>query len=74
MEKIYISDRQAFIEWRQSHTTPYGDKPIEYDEKEPKSYPCILIENDEYDENSYSDKYYGFVYLTDFIKEYDLAR
>ena len=67
MNKIYINDRIDFIKWLESHTDAYGGKPIEYNEKEPKSYPCILIENDEYDENSHTDKYYGFVYLTDFI-------
>ena len=65
MEKIYINDRQDFIEWKARHTDA-----IEYDEKEPMSYPCILLENDEYDEDSYNNKYYGFVYLSDFITSY----
>jgi hypothetical protein len=68
MEKIYLNDRQDFIEWKVKHTDYLGNlQAIEYDEKEPLSYPCILIENDEYNESSYVDKYYGFVYLTDFI-------
>lgn len=68
MEKIYLNDRQDFIEWKVKHLDYLGNlQAIEYDEKEPLSYPCILIENDEYNENSYVDKYYGFVYLTDFI-------
>lgn len=68
MEKKYLSDKQDFIEWRNKHQDYLGNlQAIEYDEKEPLSYPCILIENDEYNENSYVDKYYGFVYLTDFI-------
>lgn len=65
MEKIYINNRQDFIEWKEMHTDA-----IEYDEKEPRSYPCILLENDEYNEDSYNDKYYGFVYLSDFITSY----
>ena len=68
MEKKYLNDRQDFIEWRNKNKDYLGNlQAIEYDEKEPLSYPCILIENDEYNENSYVDRYYGFVYLTDFI-------
>ena len=66
MDKTLLKTREDFIEWRHNHTNA-----IEYDEKEPRSYPCILLENDEYDECSYSDKYYGFVYLTDFVTNYN---
>ena len=58
MKKIYISDRLDFVEWKERHTNAHGNSLMEYDEREPRSYPCILLEN---------DKYYGFVYLTDFI-------
>lgn len=42
-----------------------------YSEKEPKSYPCILLEMDVYNDrfDDY-DIYYDFVYLTDFISDY----
>ena len=53
MEKKYLNDRQDFIEWKVKHTDYLGNlQAIEYDEKEPLSYPCILIENDEYNENT----------------------
>ena len=42
-----------------------------YCEKEPKSYPCILLEIDEYNAKwSDYDVFYDFVYLTDFISDY----
>ena len=66
MEKIYINDRQDFIEWKARCNKSRG-----YGEREPLSYPCILIEIDEYDNTTYDiDRYYGFVYLTDFIHDY----
>ena len=71
-DKIYITDRQAFIEWKRKYTTHDGKFYAEcYSEKEPKSYPCILLEIDDY--NSKWDEYdtfYYFVYLTDFISDY----
>lgn len=75
MEKIYINDRQAFIEWKRKYTT-YDGKfyAISYDENEPISYPCVLLEHEVYvynnihlDYDTY-DTYYNFVYLTDFIR------
>ncbi len=69
MEKIYINDRQAFIEWKRKHTT-YNGKfyAISCNDDEPMSYPCILLEHKEYN-NKYLDydTCYDFVYLTDFI-------
>ena len=48
-DKIYIADKQAFIEWKRKYTTHTGKFYAEcYCEKEPKSYPCILLEIDEY--------------------------
>lgn len=75
-DKIYITDRQAFIEWKRKYTTDDGKFYAEcYNEEEPKSYPCILLKLDVYDYNSkladYDyDIYYDFVYLTDFISDY----
>ena len=75
-DKIYINDRQAFIEWKRNYTTKDGKFYAEcYNEEEPKSYPCILLKLDIYDYNSkfadYDyDIYYDFVYLTDFISDY----
>jgi hypothetical protein len=75
-DKIYINDRQAFIEWKRKYTNSGGIFYANcWDEKEPNSYPCILLEIDEYDYNSkLSDYdyniYYDFVYLTDFISDY----
>jgi hypothetical protein len=70
--KKYIADRQAFIEWKRSHTTQKGKFEAECfdDEKEPRSYPCVLLETrfhllwDKY------SLFYSFVYLTDFISDY----
>lgn len=71
-DKIYIADRQAFIEWKRKYTTKDGKFYAEcYAEKEPQSYPCILLELDDY--NSKWDEYdtfYYFIYLTDFISDY----
>ena len=70
MEKIYINDRQAFIEWKRKYTTTDGKfHAISCDDDEPMSYPCILLEHEEYN-NRYLDydTYYSFVYLTDFIR------
>ena len=66
-DKIYITDRQAFIEWKRKYTTDNGKFYAECcNEEEPNSYPCILLEIDECDYNIY----YDFVYLTDFISDY----
>jgi hypothetical protein len=73
-DKIYITDRQAFIEWKRKYTNSdgkfYAECGNDYEE-EPKSYPCILLEIDEYN-NQWDDYniYYYFVYLTDFISDY----
>lgn len=71
-DKIYITDRQAFIEWKGKYTTHDGKFYAKCcDEKEPKSYPCILLDMEEYickwDD---FDRFYDFVYLTDFISDY----
>jgi hypothetical protein len=71
-DKIYITDRQAFIEWKRKHNNSSGRfSAVCWDEEEPKSYPCILLEIDEYN-NQWDDYniYYYFVYLTDFISDY----
>ena len=71
-DKIYIADRQAFIEWKRKYTNSGGIFYANcWDEKEPKSYPCILLEMDDYNSkfDDY-DIYYVFVYLTDFISDY----
>jgi hypothetical protein len=71
-DKIYIADRQAFIEWKRKYTNTSG---VFYAEclngDEPKSYPCILLEMEDYN-NKFGDydTYYDFVYLTDFIIDY----
>lgn len=73
-DKIYINDRQAFIEWKRKYTNSGGIFYAECccDEKEPKSYPCILLEIDDYNSKFADyDIYYDFVYLTDFISDYD---
>lgn len=71
-DKIYITDRQAFIEWKRKYTNKRGEFYAEcYSEEEPQSYPCILLELDDY--NSKWDEYdtfYYFIYLTDFISDY----
>jgi hypothetical protein len=71
-DKIYITDRQAFIEWKRNYTTKDGKfYAVCFNENEPKSYPCILLEIEDYrnicDKNSI---FYDFVYLTDFISDY----
>lgn len=71
-DKIYINDRQAFIEWKRKYTTDNGRFYAECcNEEEPNSYPCILLEIDDYNSkfDDY-DIYYVFVYLTDFISDY----
>lgn len=71
-DKIYITDRQAFIEWKRKYTNSGGMFYANcWDEKEPNSYPCILLEMDDYNSkfDDY-DIYYVFVYLTDFISDY----
>ena len=71
-DKIYITDRQAFIEWKRNYTTKDGKFYADcYGEKEPKSYPCILLEIEDFN-NKWQDYdiYYDFVYLTDFISDY----
>ena len=73
-DKIYITDRQAFIEWKRKYTNSggkfYAECGNDYEE-EPKSYPCILLETEEYN-NKWEDYdiYYDFVYLTDFISDF----
>jgi hypothetical protein len=73
-DKIYITDRQAFIEWKRKYTNSGGEFYAECGndyEEEPKSYPCILLETEEYN-NKWDDydTFYDFVYLTDFISDY----
>ena len=71
-DKVYITDKQAFIEWKRKYTTNDGKFHAEcQNEEEPKSYPCILLEIDVYNLkwDDY-DIYYDFVYLTDFISDY----
>ena len=71
-DKIYITDRQAFIEWKRNYTTYDGKFYAKCgSEKEPKSYPCILLDMEEYI-TKYDDfeSLYDFVYLTDFISDY----
>lgn len=71
-DKIYITDRQAFIEWKRKYTNSGGIFYAKcWDEEEPNSYPCIILEMDDYNSkfDDY-DIYYVFVYLTDFISDY----
>ncbi len=71
-DNIYITDRQAFIEWKRKYTDSGGKFHNKCcNEEEPKSYPCILLELEEYNckWDDY-DNYYYFVYLTDFISDY----
>ena len=71
-DKIYITDRQAFIEWKRKYTSDAGKFYAESNnDEEPMSYPCILLEIDDYNSkwDDY-DIYYDFVYLTDFISDY----
>lgn len=73
-DKIYITDRQAFIEWKRKYTNSGGifyAESISDNEEEPRSYPCILLELDDYN-NKFDDYdiYYDFIYLTDFISDY----
>lgn len=71
-DKIYITDRQAFIEWKRKYTTYDGKFYAKYcSEREPKSYPCILLEIEDFN-NKWQDYdiFYDFVYLTDFISDY----
>lgn len=71
-DKIYITDRQAFIEWKRKYTNYDGKFYAKcHSEEEPKSYPCILLDMEEFvckwDD---FDVFYDFVYLTDFISDY----
>lgn len=70
--KIYIADRQAFIEWKRKYTDKDGKFYADHNnEKEPESYPCILLEIEDYNNvwDDY-DLFYDFIYLTDFICDY----
>lgn len=71
MRKIYLNSRQDFIEWEQFYGDDgFGNLHIiarNYDEKEPISYPCILIEIEGVDGFGDNVTKYGFVYLSDFI-------
>ena len=70
-DKIYITDRQAFIEWKRKYTNSVGKFYAKcLNGEEPKSYPCILLELDEYNYKWDDDIFYDFVYLTDFISDY----
>ena len=71
-DKIYITDRQAFIEWKRNYTTKDGKFYAECcNEEEPKLYPCILLEIEDYNAKwGDYDTFYEFVYLTDFISDY----
>lgn len=71
-DKIYIADRQAFIEWKGKYTNHAGKFYAEcLNEENPMSYPCILLEIDVYNSKWYDyDIYYDFVYLSDFINDY----
>lgn len=71
-DKIYIKDRQAFIEWKRKYTTYNGKFYAKcYCEEEPKSYPCILLEMEDFNNKwEVYDIFYDFVYLTDFISDY----
>lgn len=71
-EKIYITDRQAFIEWKRNYTTYDGKFYAKScGDEEPKSYPCVLLDMEEFickwDD---FERFYDFVYLTDFISDY----
>lgn len=70
-DKIYIRDRQAFIEWKRKYTIGSKFYAECLNDDEPKSYPCILLEIDDYN-NKFDDYdiHYDFVYLTDFIIDY----
>lgn len=71
MRKIYLNSRQDFIEWERFYGDDgFGNLHIiarNYDEKEPISYPCILIEIEGVDGFGDNVTKYGFVYLSDFI-------
>ncbi len=71
-DKIYITERQTFIEWKRNYTTSDGKFYAKCkSEKEPNSYPCILLELEEYNCTFDDfDRFYYFVYLTDFISDY----
>lgn len=67
MDKILIKTLDDFVNWRNTHIDYLGNFECKaYGDVYPREYPCILIENEEYDECSYIDKYYGFVYMGDF--------
>lgn len=72
-DKIYIKDRQAFIEWKRKYTTYNGKFYAKCNcKEEPKSYPCILLEMEDFNDKwEVYDIFYDFVYLTDFISDYE---
>lgn len=71
MDKIHITDRQAFIEWKRKYTSIGVFYAECCNEMEPESYPCILLEMEDYNNKVGDyDIYYDFVYLTDFISDY----
>ena len=68
MRKIYLNSPQDFIDWKEFNDYDYGQlPPSAYDEKEPKSYPCVLIEMPTVNAFGEAESKYGFVYLDDFI-------
>lgn len=70
MRKIYLNSQHDFIEWERFYDDGFGNLHIiarNYDEKEPISYPCVLIEIEGVDGFGDNVTKYGFVYLSDFI-------
>ena len=61
---------------KEKYTTDAGKfHAISCSETEPLSYPCILLEYDEYNDRFLNyDTYYDFVYLTDFIEDYAYSK
>jgi hypothetical protein len=69
MEKRLLKNEDDFKAWiderkKVTYFDRFDDMP--YEESCPKSYPCILLTNEELDERGYEDHYYGFVYKTEF--------
>ena len=66
-KELLLKSAIDFNSWKNEHKDWLGNFSYEAEEEdEPKSYPCVLITSEEYDECSYCVRRYLFVYLSDF--------
>ena len=62
MYKTLLKSHKDFENWKVYNVDNNGNLiPDNLEEKEPKQYPCIILEDD-----YYGSDFYAFIYLTDF--------